>query len=99
MDMHYYLSPILLVLLIATAMNNFSINETEEMVFIGASGIVVFFVLIAIAVITVYINTIYNTSISLSGRDIDRLGVLFIQYLFTFIHSSLLIMKNCKSVS
>lgn len=99
MDIHYYLSPILLILLIVTSVNNFSIDEKEEMVFIGASGIIVFFVLILIAVITVYINIIYNTSVSFSGRDIDRLGVLFIQYLFTFIHSSLLLMKNCKSVS
>lgn len=99
MDIHYYLSPILLLLLIITAINNFSIDETEEMIFIGTSGIVVFFVLIIIAVITVYINIIYNTSIRFIGRDINRLVVLFIQYLFTFIHSSLLLMKNCKSVS
>lgn len=99
MDIHYYLSPILLVLLIVTAVNNFSIDETEEMIFIGASGVIVFFTLIFIAVITLYISTIYNTNVRFSDKEIDRLGVLFIQYLFTFIHSLLLLIKNCKSVS
>lgn len=99
MDIHYYLSPILLILLIVTSVNNFSIDEKEEMIFIGASGIIVFFTLIIIALVIVYINIIYNTDIRFNGRNIDRLGVLFIQYLFTFIHSSLLIIKNCKSVS
>ena len=99
MDIHYVLSPILLSLLGLSIIYNFSIDEQEEFIFIGASAVIVFFILIIIVLLSIYINVIYGIELNFNTNEINRLIFLFVQYLFTFIHSLLLLLKSCMNVS
>ena len=99
MDIHYVLSPILLLLFVLSIIYNLYLNEQEEFIFIGASFVIVFFILVITVLLMIYINVVYGIKINFNTDELNRLMFLFIQYLITFVHSLLLIIKNCMDVS
>ena len=99
MDIHHVLSPILLLLFVLSIIYNLYLNEQEEFIFIGASFVIVFFILVITVLLMIYINVIYGIKINFNTDELNRLMFLFIQYLITFVHSLLLIIKNCMDVS
>lgn len=99
MDIHHVLSPILLLLFVLSIIYNLYLNEQEEFIFIGASFVIVFFILVITVLLMIYINVVYGIKINFNTDELNRLMFLFIQYLITFVHSLLLIIKNCMDVS
>lgn len=99
MDIHHVLSPILLLLFVLSIIYNLYLNEQEEFILIGASFVIVFFILVITVLLMIYINVVYGIKINFNTDELNRLMFLFIQYLITFVHSLLLIIKNCMDVS
>ena len=99
MDIHHVLSPILLLLFVLSIIYNLYLNEQEEFIFIGVSFVIVFFILVITVLLMIYINVVYGIKINFNTDELNRLMFLFIQYLITFVHSLLLIIKNCMDVS
>lgn len=99
MDIHYVLSPILLLLFISSIVYNFWLDEQEGFLFIGASFIIVFFILVITVLLIIYTNVVYGIKINFNTDELNRLMFLFIQYLITFVHSLLLLIKICMDVS
>lgn len=99
MDIHHVLSPILLLLFVLSIIYNLYLDEQEEFIFIGASFVIVFFILVITVLLIIYTNVVYGIKINFNTDELNRLMFLFIQYLITFVHSLLLLIKKCMDVS
>ena len=98
MDIHYILSPVLLVSLLTTIIINGYKNPDEEFCMLVLSSVFSCFSIFVLVLILIYIRLVYNIDLTLNEDYQGRLLILFAQYLFTFIHT-LYILRECLDVA
>lgn len=98
MDIHYILSPILLLFLLATIIINGYKNQDEEFCMLVLSSAFSCFSIFILVLILLYVNIVYGIDLRLNEDYNGRLMILFSQYLFTFIHT-LYILRLCLDVA
>lgn len=98
MDIHYILSPLLLIFLLTTIIINGYRNPDEEFCMLVLSSVFSCFSIFVLVLILIYIRLVYSIDLKLNEDYQGRLMILFAQYLFTFIHT-LYIMRKCLDVA
>lgn len=98
MDIHYIISPVLLIFLLTTVIINGYRNQDEEFCILVLSSVFSCLSIFVLVLILLYIRLVYGIDLKLNEDYKGRLMILFSQYLFTFIHT-LYILRGCLDVA